>query len=625
MSDKRLTDLSVGSAIGDSDLFYSVQASSDVQQPASALASYALGKTSVFFVTAATDAAIRAARSAAISAGGGVIYLPNANITLSSPIPCDSGIHWIGVPPQLSFSTNIPDSVWTLTGGSILTGNGTFSAFAGNNIDNASPPSPFAASAINDFKVESIGFNNFKHAIEIGAKYQIGCVYSQFKNLYITNGPDFGLYVQNFMHCIFEQIIEYNQYHAGYFSCYNDSTVLATGNSYFNRLHAINVDALSRGWVFEAKSPDGVAKSQLGDCAITQLQYNRYNGTTISQSATFVNTSTNVTVTDGTKFAVGLPVTFTSSGNGFIANQIYVVLSVSGNVLTLGNSKNGSAIAANNNLGLTIISYGMPNVEIQGINGGSSEILGFNNLTLDIGGLSGATVWLENAINSHIHLQTDGIPANVNTAVCVRNSQASEIWSQTSTKIDMDANSSGVRFFGGRDYCAEYSGVGLYNDSVRGTYGLTIGTFLSGNTFDVEARSPNGPYLYPISPMGQKVTYWDSSLTLTTGQAGIVVFNGPSGQKFTLPTIVTDTNPIISHIGCPFFIVNKSPYVLVVSTSGGQAFLDGSTSKRIRPGSFLFTYAAQNSLSTMFWQANEDPRVANISANLSLHHNLGGL
>ena len=79
--------------------------------------------------------------------------------------------------------------------------------------------------------------------------------------------------------------------------------------------------------------------------------------TPLSQTATIPASGTDITVTDGSKFVVDLPVVFSSSGSGLYQYQTYFIQYVSGNTIRVAHTMGGSAISLNSSRTSTIVCY----------------------------------------------------------------------------------------------------------------------------------------------------------------------------------------------------------------------------------------------------------------------------
>ena len=87
--------------------------------------------------------------------------------------------------------------------------------------------------------------------------------------------------------------------------------------------------------------------------------------------------------------------------------------------------------------------------------------------------------------------------------------------------------------------------------------------------------------------------------------SGVIVFNGSAGVTFALPTIVTDSTPVSSHLGMVFELANISASDLTVVTSGSQTFngVAGKTSLTVAGGAAVRITAVKSAAGTLLWYA----------------------
>jgi hypothetical protein len=517
------------------------------------------------FYPGPNETAIRAARAAAVAAGGGVIYLPDATITLAAALPCDSGVSYIGVKPRFAYSAGITERDWSFSGGTVLQGDGTFCGFAQNNTGLGSPAANFLSNAVSNFVLEDIGFYNFSSAIQIGAANNFGLAYSRLRNLFILSTVGFGIDLTNFHHLeafrIFTNKCGHGQRYAGDV----DNTVLSCGNSWLTHLVDMGLVStmLNRGIVFEA-----LDAAILNEIFAQRIQGMTWGRTQISQTATFNGTST-VAVQDGTKFAVGLPVAFSATSFGLTTNRTYLVLSVSGNNITIGSQKAGPALTPTAGT-LTIKSWGMPNMEASADSTSSIQHSYF--LGLDLENNAAANLYVENAGASHFDIrEINNDPTGVQSNVVLRNSGYCDLLSNASTCVtDIDANSSTSSFSGSRGTTRQYYGVGQWNDSIRGTHVMSW----SGSSVDMEVHNNSGPWLAPQIGMGQaSLVSGSSSLSLAGFQGSICWDTDSSDATYTLPAI-TASSTAGSMPGTVYEITNaaNSANTLTINTSSSQTF-----------------------------------------------------
>jgi hypothetical protein len=165
---------------------------------------------------------------------------------------------------------------------------------------------------------------------------------------------------------------------------------------------------------------------------------NGFNRSLLSVSAGITSASTSVTVPDGTKFTVGMPVNFTTTANGYTLGQLYFVLSVSSNTLTLGSSRTGSAVSGTGTASMTLQTYGFPNVEIVGANTGAKV----NNSVfqqIDSEGTTTCGVYAENSTSTTLRLADR--PPTALVDIATRNLSYSRIESNQAVVTDFDASS----------------------------------------------------------------------------------------------------------------------------------------------------------------------------------------
>ncbi|MCK1543449.1 hypothetical protein IVB12_16145 [Bradyrhizobium sp. 179] len=551
----------------------------------------------------ATEASIRSAASAANALGGGIVHIPGGNITLTSPLTVYSGVYYKGVAPALQFTSDVPDSTFSWLSGTKLSGDGTFRAFEANNTNQGSPASPFTTNAISNFGIENMALDNFTDAIRIGAVNNIGLQFSKLRNLFITNCSGWGIFLANFMHCDIQRIWTKLCQNGQYYAASVASATLMPGNSYMHTLFNIipsdgRDNRLCRGIVFDANTSTSI----LNELRLARIQNNSFSRTKLSVAATFTNGSTSIGVPDGTKFAVGMPVAFTAAANGFSASQIYCVLSVAGNVITLGNSRTSAAISSTGTTGLTLESWGFPCVEIVSA-GASAHVQNLSANGVDIEGASSAGLYVENAAT--IDIEVSEVPGSKHADICLRSTTYSRFRSCGQAVTDIDGTSStATEFVGTRSTQIQRSGRGLYYDNVNSLPTLSIrgnSTVVGG---DIHMRSGSS-LAYFNTAMGQHQAQRDSTVTLGANQYGDVIFNGATGQTFTLPTITTDATLSTTNIGVEFTIFNVSANSLTVATDGTQLFnnVAAKTSLTVATQTWLEVKACKTAGGTLFWTA----------------------
>lgn len=551
-------------------------------------------------------AAILAATEAARAAGGGIVKFRPGTYELNQTLPVLAGVSYIGAYPVQEQTTVTPgqylaDGQFVFAGGTVLHGDGSRACFEANATDLAESPDDFGATAISGVGIHQLGMDNFTYGVHIGAANVMGLVWSEISHLYVRNCSQWGIRMVNFLHVPI-RFVETALCQGGqYYGANSVPTTMIPGNSTIDELYHITPQdtrdrRLTRGIVFE-----GIGTT-INELRVGRIQANCYNKPLLSESHTFTSGSANVTVPDGTKYAVGMPVSYSSAGFGFSAGQVYVVASVAGNTITLAPSRNGSEVTASGSGSLTGRTYGFPNVELTGLgaNGGVSNST-FDHV--DVEGQATSALYLENT--KAVHVVVAEVPSTALVDVVGRNMDQCSVTSMNSAWTDFDANSTSSMFTGNRHGMYQRLLRGFTFDSTKGVHGLQVGAGQNNvDTADLQSRQAG--FLYPAAGMGQRIYPRDSGLTLSGLNAGRVVFAGSSATTFTLPTILTDTsNPGASHVGMVFDVVNVGAGTLTINTNGTQLFnkVTGKTGLTVAPQNGLELTAAKDNGGNLFWLA----------------------
>jgi hypothetical protein len=552
----------------------------------------------------ATEAAIRAAHAAAVAAGGGgTILLPHAVIALTEPLPVASGIGYQGVQPVLDYlHDRVPDSGWDFVGGTVLAGDGSFPAFAANDADLGSPSATITDDCITGWRCEHIGFTGFTRAVSIGAVNNIGLQFSTIHDLFIRDCSDWGIFLANFMHTDVSRIWTHLCENGQYYGALLPNSTLMPGNSRFDSLFNIipadgRDNRLCRGIVFEA----GGDNAHLNEMYVDRIQNNAFNRAELLVSAAFSNGSANITVPDGAKFHARMPVSFTGSNYGVTAGRVYVVRSVSGNTIQIGNAFTSPAMTASGSGSLTLSSWGMPCFEVSSRNEGAfvsnSRFLG-----VDAEGSSAAGIYVENAQGCDLNISE--VPGDKNADIVGRHAGFSRFYSSNTTITDFDLASATSQFHGARGIGRQAMLSGLWADQTRGGLAaFNIRGDAGENEGDLEVRGGNS-FIYPRFGMGMKSTLKTADTVLHPLDAGLVTFDASSALVCTLP-VITNSSHASSLVGLPFHIVNAGSSDLTVDTNGTQLFnkAAGKTSYTLNAGESLLVVAAEGAFSTLFWAA----------------------
>ena len=532
------------------------------------------------------DAGIRAALLAALNAGGGTVPLKEMTYTILSPLPIYSGVTVAGVAPTLSWSSSdAPDGgSTTLSGGTILQGDGTFDCFAANTDALDSPPAQFANSGKSASGFLNLGFKNFTTAIHAGGTNNPGLWYAILKNIYVTGCTSWAINLENWQHLRAEHVFSFSTTHGQRYACSINASTLSPGNSSFDHIYHIDphdAHVSAKGIRFESYGTN----AQLNEVSIGYIQCNAPSRAVLSPvAATMTNGSANIGVPDASLFEVGLPVFFDAQNtNGFntkAIGQTYFVVSVNTgtNQIQVSNTYGGTAKNASGNTAINVGSYGYPGIELLGWNGGT--FLHFTLNHIDLEPIATTGMLLQNCTSGRIGLRN--VPATgtnkAQSQVCSRGSSFAIDSTYEGLILDLDAQSSVALLGCRRGVPIQHNpGFGMVRDE---QYSARIGVNLTEyDRSDFYAfTSLNGDSVFFRTALQFYVQQRGSGETEAVGNGNFVTYNGAGGGSRTLPQITSD-----SHVGAIFSLTNTASGSITWNTSGSQTFNNkaGSTAMTI--------------------------------------------
>lgn len=557
--------------------------------------------------TGVTDSAsIIATANALIAAGGGILQLRAAKYFISSPLPMGNGLQYVGVAPQLNYTTNtapIPDSNLVIAngGGTILQAVGSTACFQWNKTALGVPGSAnaFVLTGLSSMALRNLCMNGFTRAVDGGNTNNAAAWYSHFDNLYISGCSDWGFWITNFQHCFFNRIYTFSCTTGGQFYG-NDvpSSTLQPGNSVwmdlYNTTPSTNAN-LSRGIVY------WIQQGQQNEGLILRLQSNRLNSSTVTQAATMANASANITVTDGTKFAVGMPVTFSATANGFFQNEIYFVTSVATNVITVSLTVGGSNVTATGSTAVNCITQGFAALECVALSGSAISSHKFNNVDVEAGGT--CAIVAQNFQTGKFEISQVPLNNQSTQSFCARALQTSIVYAFTQINTSWDGNSGSSHLYGSR--MAGSVGGGAVAHNPPGLYfdaGLNYTVMnLTASVFGWSNQTPDTTnMLIPLTGMVQQSkTKSASAVTIVGADSGWIVNLLTTGAStFTLPVVSSTIK------GMQYRFINPigTGQNLVVS-AGAQNFFGASatrTSITMTPGSAMDVMAENDALGSYY-------------------------
>lgn len=320
-----------------------------------------------YFYASADEGSIRAEAVRAHAAGGGIVVIPPVQIALTSPLPFLHGVKYKGTGWQANFNT-VGTGDLTKTGGTILKGDGTFPAFAGNDFDSAAAQVTFEQfingdgtaqhpGMIRGCGVSDVTMYDFTYGIKMGGLYTPACQHSEFRNLNFVYCNKWSLSIENPTEIIIDTLcINFPQrrpngapadgmIYIGASGGYVENKMY-TGNLDLSNVYAARVSSLTRGMVFEARGASSTRNNliHVGKNYICGASPTLLNET--AQTITGVS-GADITINDASMFPVGMPVVTTEFNSGSVPpNTIqptYVLFVVSrvGNVIQLGSTPDG--------------------------------------------------------------------------------------------------------------------------------------------------------------------------------------------------------------------------------------------------------------------------------------------
>ncbi len=462
------------------------------------------------------------------------------------------------------------------TGGTVLAPTGAFAAIRWNTGALGAPASQtaFSNTGLTNIAFEDLGFLGGTYGIFAGGTNNASAWYSRFKNLYFTGQTTCGLSITNYQHCQFMGNYSFGLPWGQLHQIDVASASLAPGNSTYYDLYNCNPTGstttaiLARNISFITTATTGGAANN-NEFKFDRMQSNRFGGATTTQAATMANASANITITDGTKFAVGLPVTVDATQNGFTLKKIYFVISVAANVIQLSNTYGGAAVSATGSTAVNITHTGFPCFEMIALSGSTNTNVVMDNV--DVEGLSTAAMVFQNCNGGIINVSQVPSTTQASQSICCRGC-ANMIFNcpqSVSTDWDNSAVGNAMGFFGARfGTSVGYMGYGHWYDTVTNTFQIS-----AGNTNDTQGAaglnfnpSVSGGIWIPKSMGIGYVTKVVTSASYAISQLNCITTNQTSGATNTLPTAS------VSNVGCWYCQCNRSGGNQTINTDGTQLF-----------------------------------------------------
>lgn len=502
--------------------------------------------------------------------------LPFATVTLTQAY---SGLHTIGTLPVQTFQNNQPSLGYTLTGGTVLRGSGSGSGAAFQFVGAGGPGARWASGFLTGVSFENLGFDNWDRALLFGGTDVQGVSYSKFNNLF---GTHIGVREFDFINSVSVWIDNLYGYLPG--SGFRiaddlDSAVYGTTtNSYVGDLQFTLQSFAAEGIVLEATA-QGPAGSQLNEIQGGYWFIERPGISAKTQAVNMTAGSSVIGVADNTFLPVGMPVGFSSSANGFTANETYFVVNSSSTQVAVAKTYGGPAVSATGSAPIVIKSVGGENIALRGLGAESQANAGVvSNIhiaMIDSENASGNAIFLQGVAGGDLSLGE--IPADYISGVALRGVTGFSITNGGSGNPTRDNDG-----FGGQDnyWYGSYRGpdiqpVGFIGQG-KDVSGLYYRTALAPTADGIASpglsvRGTSGSFLYSDFGIGQPYSMSGAaSLTLNTSDSGIFAYAGTGGTCL-LPQI-TNGNSGTSLVGLPYWFTNTGSGPCTITTQGAQTF-----------------------------------------------------
>lgn len=308
-------------------------------------------------------------------------------------------------------------------------------------------------------------------------------------------------------------------------------------------------------------------------------------------------------VTDLSQYAIGMPVAFTSTANGFTTTIIYFVNYVSGtsgagNITVcpyMGGTNGSITQCPTGSTAISIVTKGWPTLEIGGADNGS---------TITYSSVKGAS---DEETGGTAHIVFQGITgldyeAGINHApssncdICVRNvnSQGMRLYTEGTLLLDLDSTAQYMGVYGRQCTLANsnYAGIGITGANSNGVGQLNL---RGSSTPDLAANAAFNNQLCWSYAVAELHSQQANGNTLNSSNGNIITYITAATGTLTLPTINTNM------AGWKLCISNPTAFTVTISAGVNIVGL-GASGTSISLVTLTNTILiAQNNNGTMYW------------------------
>lgn len=547
-----------------------------------------------FWPANGTMNALLDAATAANAAGGGIVNLLPQNMSVTQTIPVLEGVLYDGQNQRMTAFSPV-DQTRTY----VLTPTGNFDVFAGNSTAVGSAPTlpQFVAGQIQGGGIRNVIINGGKNGIKVGNTNNPGWMRAQLFNVLVQNCTEWGIWIENYFHMLNSGFLRASgcgigQIHHG---C-SSGGVINTGNTQWGYQNIDGIGALAKGIEYVSKNSGSLYE-------MTTLAHGLAGGgTKTTQTFTFANGQSNITVSNPAALTVDMPLFFATSANGINAATTYFVKTIVGSTVTISINIQGSTFTATGNGGVSTVTYGHAPITIWGDTTAAGQPGQHFGVSIEGTNLP-ASLIISNAATQKVDLHLIGSgDASITRSLIIHNSSACRIDGNLQTSgisFELDGNSPGCRILGsmgqvnGAGYPSYPSqipqGMWLYN----GALGANGNPDVKNNTQVLALNGDGAPDIFvpatSTAGIGLQVATMLRESELPTGGA---LFSGSfpgnmfslSGSAVTLPALNIVTGS--KTIGLWGILFNPQAISVTVSRAGSDAMLIGG-SNPINQGSFV--------------------------------------
>lgn len=525
---------------------------------------------SVFIPVLPTTAGIIAAAQAARDAGGGEVEISGIELTLTESLPFYDNVVYVG--NNVSF--NMFGS--TLMSGTILTGDGTFNAFEGNNVDLVSVQTyaNFVADFIKNAGVKRVGVKNCLNGIRVGGKYKAGISEIIIEDFHATGCTQWGMWIENAHNGHIARCrLDLNANVAAFVA--SGGSALNTGNYSVAEVKGNPSTQKGRGIWFHCRG----ANTSMNDVHAWMCSAAGVASGQSTQTATFTSGQANIAVTDLSKYAVGMGVVFDSTTGNFLGGaqesttrKTYFVIAMSdvsgAGTIQLSLKIAGTLQTPSASGTSTIRTAGMCLYELSTDNDGSPKFTHGSHKAMDIEQQGTASLYISDTTNVIIEPGIlPGLPESIHQIVGRNNDYSLDLKVfQRISSIDFDSE----RWtFHGVEPAAVVGNLGIglhYNFSTtRGAISIfgTKGGDIKGNNANTIQ------FTFPISVSG---TAQGNGHTINSNSGQVITYAGTADGGALTMIAMNDERK-----GVTYTVSNPTQWPVTVN-GGGINFVWGGNS-----------------------------------------------